>query len=92
MRKQRKINQSKRSVVAGGRIAGVVVLDPPRRLSEAGGNPLGMKRALESAIGLPSGSTSASWILGLKMPQEVSRNFMMSLLLYRYRENWERQG
>src|SRR5512138_3352508 len=41
---------------------------------------VGMTRALDSAIGLPSRSTSALWMLVFLMPAEVSSNFMMSLL------------
>src|SRR5688572_18729060 len=41
---------------------------------------VGMQRALESAIGLPSRSTSASWMLVFLMPAEVRRYFMMPLL------------
>src|SRR5512133_3353379 len=36
-----------------------------------------MQSALDSAIGLPSSSTSASWMLGLLMPDEQRRNFTM---------------
>src|SRR5262249_2969690 len=36
-----------------------------------------MQRALDSAIGLPSSSTSAFWMLGLLMPEEQRRNFTM---------------
>ena len=36
-----------------------------------------MQRALDSAIGLPSRSTSASWMLVLLMPPEVRRNLML---------------
>ena len=39
---------------------------------------VGMQRALDSAIGLPRRSTSASWMLGFLMPAEVSRSFMLS--------------
>src|SRR6266702_676400 len=42
--------------------------------------PVGMTRALDSAIGLPRDSTSALRMLSLLMPAEVSRNFMMPLL------------
>jgi hypothetical protein len=42
---------------------------------------VGMKRALESATGLPSRSTSASPILVLRTPAEVRRNLMMALLV-----------
>src|SRR5215467_2749767 len=38
--------------------------------------PVGMQRALESAIGLPSSSTSASWMLGFLMPAEVRRSLI----------------
>src|SRR5258708_37453859 len=41
-----------------------------------------MTRALDSAIGLPRRSTSASRILVLLMPSEVRRSFMMPLLMY----------
>src|SRR6478736_999795 len=41
---------------------------------------VGIQRALESAIGLPSRSTSASWMLAFLMPAEVSRYFTMTLL------------
>jgi hypothetical protein len=41
---------------------------------------VGMQRALDSATGLPSTSTSASWMLVLLMPAEVRRNLMTSLL------------
>ena len=37
---------------------------------------VGMQSALDSAIGLPSRSTSASWMLGLVMPTEVRRSLM----------------
>src|SRR6185503_13592018 len=40
---------------------------------------VGMHRALDSAIGLPSRSTSASWILVFLMPAEVRRYFIMPL-------------
>src|SRR6185312_7444998 len=36
-------------------------------------------RALESAMGLPNRSTSASSMLGLLMPEEVRRSFMCLL-------------
>src|SRR5206468_3133954 len=42
-----------------------------------GCTPVGMQRALDSAIGLPSSSTSASWMLGLLMPEEQRRNLTM---------------
>src|SRR6476646_4614468 len=38
-----------------------------------------MQSALDSAIGLPSSSTSASWMLGLLMPDEQRRNFTRAL-------------
>src|SRR5690242_1964998 len=37
---------------------------------------VGIQRALESAIGLPSRATSASWMLVFVMPADVSRSFM----------------
>src|SRR5579863_6520204 len=40
-----------------------------------------MHRALDSAIGLPSISSSAWWMLALLMPLEVSRNLMLLLLV-----------
>src|SRR5690348_8178094 len=43
--------------------------------TEKGYTAVGMQRALHSAIGLPSRSTSALWILAFLMPAEVSRNF-----------------
>src|SRR6266496_3861523 len=41
---------------------------------------VGMHRALESAIGLPSRPTSASWMLVFLMPAEVRRSLMMPFL------------
>src|SRR5262245_29293392 len=38
---------------------------------------VGMQRALELAIGLPSRSTSASWMLLFLMPAEVRRSLKM---------------
>src|SRR4051794_31152672 len=38
-----------------------------------------MKRALDSAMGFPSRSTSASVMLWLLMPEEVRRSFMKTL-------------
>src|SRR5947207_4340237 len=38
---------------------------------------VGMQRALASAIGLPSRSTSASWMLVFLMPAEVRRSLML---------------
>src|SRR5688572_11431373 len=38
---------------------------------------VGMQRALDSATGFPSRSTSASWMLVFLMPAEVRRNFML---------------
>src|SRR3954462_10590315 len=38
---------------------------------------VGMQRALASAMGLPSRSTSASWMLGFLMPAEVRRSLML---------------
>src|SRR5215212_8363249 len=37
---------------------------------------VGMHSALDSAIGLPSSSTSASWMLAFLIPADVRRNFM----------------
>ena len=37
---------------------------------------VGMQRALDSAIGLPRRSTSASWMLVFLMPADVSSNLM----------------
>ena len=41
----------------------------------------GNAEALDSAMGLPNRSTSALWILVFLILEEVSKNFMMSLLL-----------
>src|SRR4029078_11050501 len=41
---------------------------------------VGMQRALHSAIGLPSRSMSALWMLMFLMPAEVRRYFMVPLL------------
>ena len=38
---------------------------------------VGMHRALHSAIGLPSRSTSASWMLAFVTPPDVRRSFTM---------------
>src|SRR5256885_1931522 len=38
-----------------------------------------MQSALDSAIGLPNSSTSAAWMLGLVMPFEVRRIFMVAI-------------
>src|SRR6266852_6364626 len=38
---------------------------------------VGMQRALDSAIGLPRRSTSASWMLAFLMPAEVRRSLTM---------------
>src|SRR6266568_7515556 len=46
-----------------------------------------MQRALDSAIGLPSRLTRALRMLSLLMPADVSRNFMMPLLMY----TWSRR-
>src|SRR6266852_7683015 len=43
---------------------------------------VGMQRALDSAIGLPSRSTSALWMLVFLMPAEVRRNLMLHFLGY----------
>src|SRR5437879_5523928 len=40
---------------------------------------VGMQRALDSAIGLPSRSTSASWMLVFLIPADVRRNLMLPL-------------
>src|SRR4029077_18175009 len=42
---------------------------------------VGMQRASHSAIGLPSSSSSAWWMLAFLMPAEVRSNFMLPLLL-----------
>src|ERR1700733_3231989 len=49
---------------------------PPGMAYTAGG----MQRALHSAIGLPSSSTSASWMLVFLIPAEVRRSLMIPLL------------
>ncbi len=36
---------------------------------------VGMQRALQSAIGLPSSSTNAAWMLGFFTPADVSSSF-----------------
>jgi hypothetical protein len=41
---------------------------------------VGMQSALDSAIGLPRRSTSASWMLVFLMPADVRRNLMIPLL------------
>jgi hypothetical protein len=41
---------------------------------------VGMQSALDSAIGLPSRSTSAVWMLGFVTPPDVSSNFIIPLL------------
>src|SRR5262245_2333819 len=38
---------------------------------------VGMQRAFDSAIGLPSRSTSAAWMLAFLMPAEVRRSLML---------------
>jgi hypothetical protein len=38
---------------------------------------VGMQRALDSAIGLPSRSTSAAWMLVFLMPADVRRSLML---------------
>jgi hypothetical protein len=38
---------------------------------------VGMQRALDSLIGLPSRSTSASWMLAFLMPADVRRSFKL---------------
>src|SRR5258708_37221371 len=42
---------------------------------------VGMQRALDSAIGLPSRSTSALWMLVFLMPAEVRSNLTLPLLV-----------
>src|SRR5215469_13212498 len=51
-------------------------MPPPPGMAYAA---VGMQRALDSAIGLPSRSTSAPWMLVLLMPAEVRRSLMMTL-------------
>jgi hypothetical protein len=41
---------------------------------------VGTHRALDSSIGLPSRSTSASWMLAFLMPAEVRSNLTMPIL------------
>src|SRR5579862_7753272 len=41
---------------------------------------VGMQRALDSAIGLPSRSASALWMLVFLMPAEVRRSFIVPFL------------
>jgi hypothetical protein len=41
---------------------------------------VGMQRALDSPIGLPRRSTSASWMLVFLMPAEVRRNLIVPFL------------
>jgi hypothetical protein len=36
-----------------------------------------MQRALDSAVGLPSRSTSAAWMLAFLMPADVRRSLML---------------
>jgi hypothetical protein len=43
---------------------------------------VGMQRALDSAIGLPSRSTSVLWMLVLLMPAEVRRSLIIPFLGY----------
>src|SRR5580658_4419054 len=43
---------------------------------------VGMQRALDSAIGLPSMSTSAFWMLAFLMPADVRRSFIMPFLAW----------
>jgi hypothetical protein len=40
-------------------------------------HPLGMQSALDSAIGLPSKATNASWMLAFLMPLDVRRIFIV---------------
>jgi hypothetical protein len=39
-------------------------------------NAVGTQRASDSAIGLPSSSSSASWMVAFLIPAEVRRSFM----------------
>jgi hypothetical protein len=41
-----------------------------------------MQRALDSAVGLPSRSSSALWMLVFVMPESVRRSFIMPFLGY----------
>ena len=43
---------------------------------------VGMQRALDSAIGLPRRSTSASWMLAFLMPADVSSNLIGALFYH----------
>src|SRR5579875_1429650 len=43
---------------------------------DIGCNAVGMQRAFDSAIGLPSRVVSASWMLGFLTPAEVRRSFI----------------
>ncbi len=56
---------------------------PPGTAGQVAYDAVGMQRALDSAIGLPSRSTSASWMLAFLMPADVRSNFMGSPLLGR---------
>src|ERR1700730_5774360 len=67
---------SHKGVAATPRISRHATAAPPGMAYTA----VGMQRALDSAIGLPSRSTRALRMLSLLMPAEVSRNFMMPLL------------
>jgi hypothetical protein len=51
--------------------------EPPGKAYAA----VGMKWALDSAIGLPSKSTSAARMLAFLMPADVRSNFMLPLLM-----------
>ena len=55
---------------------------------------VGIQRALHSAIGLPSSSTSAWWMLVFLTPAEVRRYFMLPLLLpfYGAKASWTAQA
>lgn len=43
--------------------------------------PVAMHSAFDSAIGLPSSSTNAAWMLTLLIPEEVRRSFVRQTLL-----------
>jgi hypothetical protein len=43
---------------------------------------VGMMRALDSAVGLPRSSTSASWMLSFLIPAELRRSFITHVLGY----------
>src|SRR5437762_1281556 len=67
---------SHRGVSAFPQISRQAMAAPPDMAYAA----VGMQRALDSAIGLPSRSTSALWMLVFLMPAEVRRNLMLPFL------------